>query len=460
MGKTKTGIQEGFRTSGRERWAFALFMSGQTMFNQLFNAFGQKFMTDMGIAAVVVGIIITSVRIFDAINDPIFGGIIDRAHLKGGKFIPWLKLSAFLLPLCTIGMYFMPASLNIGSKIAWAAVFSTLFSVAYTICDVPIFSMLTAVTDNSQERVQIISFNSIIAAFAMLIALVGIPALYPKIGWNFTSLFVIALAFPLMLAIGRHGRERYVNKDPEKVTIKAMFNYVKINPHMRTYFIGLLIFFSTSTTGQAAVYFADYNLGNPAMQGQITLAMFVPALIFVIILPMLTRHIDKFKIFMFCLFGQVFISIVSFFVGYGNIALFTALMAVRGIFWGGNTMMMNMFNPDFIEFGEYKTGKRLQGTMNSLQTFIYKLFTAIAGGFVMFILSWAGFREGGGIAQPQLTLDSIWFLVSLMPAVGGLVSLVFFLRYRLRDRDVQLMAKVNSGELAREEAEAKLSRNY
>jgi probable glucitol transport protein GutA len=460
MGKSKADLKTGFRTSGKERWAFALFMGGEAMFNQLFNAFGQKFMTDMGIAAVTVGIIITSVRVFDAANDPVFGGIIDRAHFKSGKFIPWLRLSAVILPLFTAGLFFMPDSFGIGLKTAWAAAFCTMFSVAYTICGVPIYSMLTASTDSVQERVRIISFNSIISAVTMVLALVGIPALYPEVGWRFTSLIIIIIAFPLMLIMGRCGKERYINKDPEKVTLRVMLDYIRINPHMRTYFLGLLVYYSTSTTAQAAVYFAAFNLGDPAIQGQITIAMFVPALIFILILPRLTRNIDKFKIFMFCLFGQIAVSIISYFVGYGSMFWLMALMVVRGLFWGGNTMMMNMFNPDFIEFGEYKTGKRLQGTMNSIQTFIYKLFTAIAGSLVMFALGFAGFEAGAGAVQPQGAIDAIWFLTSFMPAIGGMLSLVFFLRYRLRDKDVQLMAKVNSGELSREEAEEGFSHEY
>jgi Na+/melibiose symporter-like transporter len=81
-------------------------------------------------------------------------------------------------------------------------------------------------------------------------------------------------------------------------------------------------------------------------------------------------------------------------------------------------------------------------------------------GLIMFMLGWSGFKEGADAVQSQITLDTVWLLVSLMPAIGAVVSLVFFLRYRLRDKDVQLMAKVNVGDLSREEAQAQFSRQY
>jgi sugar (glycoside-pentoside-hexuronide) transporter len=461
VGKNEQQYEKsGFRTSTKERASFALFMTGQTIFNQFFNGYSQKFMTEMGITAATVGLIVVAVRIFDAVNDPIFGGIVDRSNLKGGKFLPWLKMSTILMPVFAVALFLMPQTLTTSHKIVWSSIFATLFSGAYTICDVPVCSMVSAVTDNVQERVKIMSNNSIYTSLATLIIFVTIPIVYPKIGWGVTGIIVAALAVPTMIPMGRNGKERFVNKDTEKVTIKAMFTYVKANKYMRTYFTGLLILYAFATTAQTATFFADFNLGDVSKQGILSIAIFIPSLIFIIILPLLTKKIDKFKIFIVCIFGQIVVSVISYFVGYNNEVLFMVFLLARGLFWGGNTIMMLMFTPDFIEYGEFKTGKRLQGTMNSIQTFICKLFTALSGGIVMFVMSAAGFKEGVRIIQTPNTLAAIWVLLSLMPAVGGALSLIFFLRYRLNDKDSQLMAKVNSGEITREEAVASFTGKY
>ncbi|MDR1806930.1 MAG: MFS transporter [Propionibacteriaceae bacterium] len=449
-----------FRTSTTERFAFVLFMSGQTIFNQFLNGYGQKFLTEAGLTAATIGTIFLATRIFDAVNDPIFGGIIDRAHLKGGKFLPWLRLSAVLLPILTVALFCLPATLPAGGKITWAATFYVLYSVAYTICDVPIFSMISATTDSVQERVHIMSRNALGAAVVTLLIAAVVPNLYPVIGWNWTAAIMAAAAAALMVPMGRLGRERYVNRDPEKVTLKAMLRYLRGNRYLQLYFAGLFLLFSTSTTSQAGLFFADFNLGDPGQMTVITLVLALPALLVVVGLPLLTRRLDKFRIFLVCVVGQIVVSVVSYVAGYANTPVFYALLAVRGVFWGGNAMMLGMFTSDFIEFGEFRTGKRLQGTAYSIQTFTSKVMTAVAGAIVMFWMARTGFVEGADTVQSPATLAAIWELIALFPAFGAALSLVFLLRYDLRDKDVQLMARANGGEISRAEAEAQFSHPY
>jgi probable glucitol transport protein GutA len=450
----------GFRTSTRERFAFVLFCAGQGIFNQFLNGYGQKFMTEAGLTAATVGIIFLATRVFDAVNDPVFGGIIDRANFKSGKFIPWLRLATILLPILTVAIFFLPASLPIGGKITWAATFYVMYSVAYTICDVPIFSMISATTDSVQERVHIMSRNALGSALVTLAISVAIPYLYPVIGWNWTAVIMSAAAALLMIPMGQTAKERFINRDPERVTLRAMIAYLKQNRYLQMYFVGMFLLFSTGTTAQAAIFFADFNLGDPTKLAFMTLVLALPALCVVIGLPLLTRHFDKFRLYLICIVGQIAISVVSYFAGYDNMPVFYVLLVIRGFFWGGNAMMLGMFTSDFIEYGEFRTGKRLQGTAYSIQTFTSKVMTAVAGAIVMFWMAHAGFVEGTGQVQTAATLDSIWELIALFPAFGAAVSLLAFFRYDLRDKDVQLMARANGGEITKAEAEAQFSHPY
>lgn len=68
-----------------------------------------------------VALIFLIARIWDAVNDPMFGAIVDRSHLKGRKFLPWLRLAAFLVPLAVLLIFAMPANLPEGAKFSWAA---------------------------------------------------------------------------------------------------------------------------------------------------------------------------------------------------------------------------------------------------------------------------------------------------------------------------------------------------
>ena len=87
-----------FRTSRIERWGFALFMAGQGIVNTYVGSYLQLYLTDIGITAVAVGVMFLIARVWDAVNDPIFGAILDKLNLKGGKFLPFLRASNIMLP--------------------------------------------------------------------------------------------------------------------------------------------------------------------------------------------------------------------------------------------------------------------------------------------------------------------------------------------------------------------------
>jgi Na+/melibiose symporter-like transporter len=155
--------------------------------------------------------------------------------------------------------------------------------------------------------------------------------------------------------------------------------------------------------------------------------------------------------------GQTLFSAVIYVAGYQNLPVFILLMAVRGLFSGTQLILQLQFTGDFVEYGEYITGKRLQGCAYSIQTFVFKFMNAVPAAIAMFILAAVGFVEGEGAVQPQGALSAIWVLFILSPVAGALASLPIFARYKLRDKTVQIMAAVNSGDLSREEGERRLA---
>ncbi len=446
-----------FRTSGIERWGFALFMAGQAIVNTFMGSFFQVFLTNIGITAALVGVLFLVARIWDAINDPLFGAIVDRTSLGSGKFLPWLRTANVLLPLVVLLLFAIPNSLSLGMKFFWAFVAYLLYDVAYTMCDVPIFAMTSAVTDQVHERINIMSRNTVLSTLTIILVSVVVPQVYPVIGAFYTAAGVAVLSFILMLFMSRFAKERYINKDEEKVTLRAMLQYVKENKYLRIGFAGIMMLSITAMTNTVIAYFAINCLGDMGMVTSITLFMTLPAILFGVFMPLLTKRFDKFHLLVCGIIGHNVMNVIIYFVGYENMTVFNVLMLIRGIFFGIQLILQLQFTGDFVEYGEYKTGKRLQGTAYSIQTFVFKFMNALPAAVAMFILAGFGFIEGEGAVQPQSALDAIWVLFILSPVVGGLLSLPFFARYKLRDKSVQIMAAANSGEITREEAQKQLN---
>lgn len=445
-----------FRTSGIERWGFALFMAGQGIVNTFVGSFFQMHLTNIGITAYAVGVMFLIARVWDAVNDPIFGAILDKTNLKAGKFLPWLRASNIMLPLVVVLLFAMPNSLSTSWKFAWAFVAYLLYDVAYTMCDVPIFAMTSAVTDQVHERINIMSRNTVLSTLTIILVSVAVPQIYPAIGAFYTSILVAAVAAVLMFFMSRFAKERYINKDEDAVTLKSMLQYVKDNKYLRIGFLGIMLLSVTSMTNTVIAYFAVYNLNDMGMVSILTLLIALPALALGVFMPALTRRFDKFHLLMVGVIGQTAMSVVCFFAGYENFVLFVVLMAVRSVFFGLQLILQLQFTGDFVEYGEFITGKRLQGTAYSIQTFVFKFMNAVPAAVAMFILGAFGFAEGEGVVQPPSALGAIWVLFILSPVVGALLSLPVFARYKLRDDTVQVMAAANSGEMPREEAEARL----
>ncbi|MDR1530608.1 MAG: MFS transporter [Clostridiales bacterium] len=446
-----------FRTSGIERWGFALFMAGQGIVNTFVGSFFQLHLTNVGISAYLVGMMFLIARVWDAVNDPIFGAIIDKTKLNSGKFLPWLRISNILLPISVVLLFIVPSNLPVGWKFALAFVAYLFYDVAYTMCDVPVFAMTSAVTDQVHERINIMSRNTVVSTLTIVMVAVVIPQIYPIIGAFLTALIVAAVSAGLMLFMTRFAKERYINKDAEAVTVKSMLKYVKDNKYLRIGFLGIMVLSITSMTNTVMSYFAIYCLGDISALTVLSLIIAVPALVCGVFMPYLTRRFDKFTLLMAGVIGQTLMSVVCFFAGYENFTLFVVLMAVRGFFFGVQLILQLQFTGDFVEYGEFVTGKRLQGTAYSIQTFVFKFMNAVPAAVAMFILGAFGFVEGEGVTQPASAVKAIWVLLILSPVAGALASFPIFARYKLRDKTVQIMAAANAGDITRGEAEEKLA---
>jgi Na+/melibiose symporter-like transporter len=118
------------------------------------------------------------------------------------------------------------------------------------------------------------------------------------------------------------------------------------------------------------------------------------------------------------------------------------------------------FTPDCLEYGTYHTGERSEGVAASIQTFFSKLVGSISGPIAMLILGAFGFVSGENAVQPASVSQGIWLCFTLLPAQGIILALVLLYFYKLREKDVQVMAQYNNGEISKDEADKLLAEKY
>ncbi len=470
---TKVNKNPLWQTSKGERISYYFYFFGQNMIYTLVTTILMTALVFQGLDIKKAAGITLLIKIWDAVNDAVFGCIFDKVRFRSGqRFIPWLKISLFAIPVTTILLFSMPKDAGDTVKLVWYAVTYMLWDTAYTLCDVPIFGLVTSMSERVDERTTLQSYKSILggagSGLATVLATV-LPGEAIGLKYSTVSVIVAICAVVTMFPICKKGVERFGGEADESFTLKKMFSYLFSNKYLLIYYIGYLFYNALNITTTLNL-FASFYLFNSSMFSILVLLLSaVPMLIFAVLVPKMVERFDKMKVYLVCTVLTVVLCVITWLVGYESMTVFVILSVLRAIPQGVLGVMMFMFTPDCAEYGKFKTGIDAKGITFAIQTFMVKLTGAIASALAFFLLAVVGLKDVSraenfeqlaklGIKQSQETLDGLWFVFMIVPAIGLLIAGAIWFFYRLNDHDVQLMTKANNGSISREEA-LKLMKN-
>ncbi len=462
----------GWSTKPKERLSYYLYFCGQNAIYNLVSSFLTTYlMLSIGGLVKTAGIML-AVKIWDAVNDAIFGVIFDKVRFKSGKkFVPWLKISLIFIPLTTILLFAIPNSLSENGKLIWLAVSYILWDTAYTLCDVPIFGIITSMSENIDERNTISSYKQIWSGVGSGFALIAGTVLVSEyIKLNYTVVAIVCAVFAILTMIPACFKleERFGGERDEEFTLKKMFSYLMQNKYLLIYYLGYFFYSSANVSGSLNLFVSFYLFNNSQFSLVVQVLSLVPSLIFSLLVPHIIRKYDKMKVFRICTVVTVVLSVVMWLVGYDSMVGFIIVSVLRAVPMAILGVMLFMFTPDCAEFGRYTSGIEAKGITFSIQTFMVKLTAAVSGALGMFILGlkstgWVSvegaqnFADLEGVVQSDHAKAVLWFVYVMITAIGYAIAYLIWTRYKLTDKEVQTMADCNSGKITREEAEARLN---
>lgn len=453
-------MQKTTKLAGKEKLSYWVYFLGQNMFYGLVAINMQTFFSDVGITAAAIAVIMFFTKLWDAVNDPLLGIIVDKAHFKSGRFLPWLRISLPLITVSSVFFFFLPVQAGPAVKIAWATVAYVAWSMSYTLCDVPIFVLPTSMTDNVEERSQLLTTGRFFAMVGITGTCMVLPMLQARMGWLAVGLMFTAIAAIVMLPLLVTGKERYVARREKSISLKQMFIYVSKNKFLLIFYGALLLSGLLNFMQYIQIYLARICLGNQDYASVISMISMIPLVVSGISVPVILRKVDKYNLYIFSNVAAALIGIILYFVGYSNLTFFYVMLLIQGFFTGANNILLFTFTPDCIEYGTYHTGERAEGVAASVQTFFSKLIGSVSGPIAMLILSGFGFVAGENAMQPASVTGGLWLLYTVFPAVGMLLAVAALRFYKLRNADVQFMVKYNNKEISKEEAESHLKEKY
>jgi len=452
-----------FLTSKRERIAYCLFFLGQ---NILWGYAGyvETFLTDIGIAAATAAVILLVPKLWDAVNDVLFGYIVDRCTFRNGqKFLPWVRVGTCAIGITTVVLFAIPEGMAESDKIAWFLIAYIVFDMCYTVLDAPAYALSTAMTPVLDERTKIIAGGKLWGMVGGVVATLLVPLLRPMLGWFAACVVFVAVSVVLMTPLLFSAKERHsvsatANSNPG---FREMLNYLRHNKYLAVVLVAMLLLGVASLEQKMAIYMGRICLGRENMATLVAGGASVSVIIVSAVVPALSRRWDKFHVLCTGLAFSIVMDIVAYFAGYGNLLVALVFITLKCSGLGFWSVIIYMLVADTVEYGTYITGTRAAGISFSLQTFVAKLKNSLIGTVVLLSLAAVGFVEGENAVQPAGVADGVWALFCLLPAVGFTLALIILLRfYKLSSREVEVMSLYNNGKISAETAASVIGSRY
>lgn len=501
--------------TGKELVGYLVGMFGQNLiYNIVATGLYFYFQNVICLPAMALGWIMTIARIWDAINDPMMGTIVDKTKSKWGKCRPYLIIFPAIIGLVTIltfinGNYATASSTSQKVLIvAWAAISYIAWGMCFTVCDIPLWGITSLMTEDESDRSKILGLARMVAGIGGIgVLVVQIAqalgsAFVSKIdknavdydtlvqktnqkGFIVTVIIMTVIASVLFEFAGLFTREK-VEKSEKSYTFKENFQIMFRNKPFRQILISgilrspiqlLMIVAMTLVT----YYYANGNIMNilaTDASGKITglnvkilvglgcvaIGLFAGQFIAMGVTPLIIKKVEKKTLYnIYSIAGAFPFALIFVFykVSGGDLTstfwsiIVGICMLVASAAFGGINVLQSVMIADCVDYEEYHNGVRTDGVFFSGQSFITKLAAGISTIISSAVYAFVGYSGAnvdklnraiekganfitydGGTGAGKYA-EAMFFLISIPPAIGMLLSALPTLKYAMSDKEHQ-----------------------
>ena len=402
-----------------------------------------KFYTDVvGINITVLGYLMFSVRIFDAVTDPAIGYLSDRTSTRFGRRRPYIAAGSIFVAVAMF-LLFNPPAVSETMETVWFGVTIYILFLFWTIVAVPFESLGPEITFDYHERTSLFGMRDGFL-IAGTLAAASSPAL---VGWLFNlpadadgeraKFFWIAVIYaPLLigtccwcvLAI----RER---RPAVEHQTKGLWRGLRQVSHNRPFVI-LLIAYTVSAIGNnlpatLILFYVEYVLESP-MADFFLMLYFVTGIIFLPVWIVISRRTGKKAAWLASMAINTGAFVGVFFLGPGDAAIYGILVFLSGIGFGATLAIPSAIQADVIDYDELLTGERREGQYIGLWSISKKFAAAVGIGAGLSILGVVGYTPNvQQSAEVQMTLRVLYALV---PSLCNIVAIAIACAYPISSR--------------------------
>ena len=427
---------------GKDKIGYALGDFGSCLLFGLVQSILQKYYTDvLQLSVVSIMVMMIIARIWDAINDPIWGGIIDKAPLhEDGRYRHWIKVFAIPVAVSAVLMFIKIPGLSQNGYLVYAYITYILFGMLYTCINIPYGSLAQVITSDDSERSSLSVFRSVGSTFGAMPAMVLISFCYVTVNGErhmsstktlIGSIIIAILAVIAFYFTYKLSKERVVTKpvpksDAEK-TFSTILKLFKSRPYVAVC-VASMLFLAAQMFAQAYnSYLFDYYFEAPGLTMLPTVCQYLPVAVIMFFAGKMGNKFGRRDV---CAYGILFAGVcylLLYVLGVKNVWAFLAVCLASGIGSAFMFLLLWSLATDAIDYNEVKYGIHDEATSYACYTFMRKLGQTIEAILVNASLIRIGYTDNvlntaniNGATLKRMYSDSV-----LIPAILFILVFVF-----------------------------------
>lgn len=444
----------------KEKIGYGFGDMASSMFWKLFGAYLMIFYTDVyGLPAALVGTMFLVTRIWDSVFDPIVGIVADRTSSRWGKFRPYLLFLA--IPFAVIGILtFATPEWGLTAKLVYAYITYSLMMMVYSAINVPYASLLGVMSPDPRDRNVLASYRMVFAYIGSFLALLLFMPMAnafgegrgEQYGWMMAVVVIAVMCALLFYGCFAFTRERVRPINAKRTPLKED---LKDLVHNRPWWILLgagiaALVFNSIRDGATVYYFkyfvseADYGaiqvFGIPFVLSGLYLGVGQAAnIVGVILAAPVSNRLGKRHTYMLAMVIATALSIVFYWFDKDDLVLIFVFQALISVCAGSIFPLLWSMYADCADYSELKTGNRATGLIFSSSSMSQKFGWAIGSAVTGWLLSWFGFEANA--VQSEQAINGIKMFLSILPAVGTVLSVIFISLYPLSEKRMEAITE-------------------
>ncbi len=381
-------------------------------------------------------------NVWDAVNDPLMGALMDKVfakhHGQGGKFRPWLLRSAPCVAITFIIFFTVPTYFKGVTMLVVLFFCKILYEGFYTMFNIPMGSMLSAMADTDGERAALSSARGFGSMIGNIIPMIIMPQLLAKFGdtskaFGIGATLCAIVGFVFCMLHYAWTEERHVSVAPsesnDSVKLTDILNVFRVNrPFLALCIHGICICTMQYVSSTLGTYMYGDVLGNIGMMSMASAVSMPLGILALIITPKIADKVGLERMIRICLLTASAI----YFVLFGALMVASvpaiAYMLISSIAMGLASVSIYMqwgLVGEAIDYNEMITGKRTEGSIYGTFNLTRRIGQTVGNSAAVLALGWIGYQAGAA-TQTAGTLTGIKALVVLIPAIFILGSWIAF----------------------------------